>query len=155
MTHPLDFLGKYRNKKRNRQLLEFLREESIMVRKALALVAMAEKEAAPMLALPAETVLRHRVDIIGADEIYDAINLSNYRALINSIDIAKTEDEFFVAMCVLDKAEEFGDYNTMMYGFKMLESTLRRNKESKPTINYARKYVNRVREHLMDLSIYY
>jgi hypothetical protein len=138
----------------NNRLTRMIEMDRVMIMKALRKVSMATREEVIILALPAPRVIRRRVDIIGADELYAAIDESNYRSLAGSILMAQEEDEILVAMVVIDKCDEFEDYETMVMAYKHLDALLRYTKDSNATLNYARKFRNRINEYLTDQGIY-
>jgi hypothetical protein len=95
----------------------------------------------------------YRVDLYGADEIYGAITFSNYRKLVNGINHLEEEDEFLVALCLIDKCEEYGDYASMVRVFALFEYVVRHNRTNTPVVVFSRQYNIEMRKYLSDLGL--
>lgn len=150
-----------RNKERNAAKLALLRMEGDMIRRALGNIAAVSNDVEVIDATDVAAIVKaispsgfeYRVDLFGANEIYQAITLKNYMKLANGIGHLEEEDEFMVALCLIDKCEEFGDYETMVRVFNFFEYVVRHNRTNSPTVVFAREYNIKMRRYLSDLGL--
>jgi hypothetical protein len=156
-------LGK--NKKRNSEVLATFKKEREMIRRAMeeqaagksisgeAKEILTAEEIAALLQDMSPSGFVYRVNLPGAKEVYRFITLSNYQGLIDVLGHMEKEHEFLRAMCLIDKCEEFADYDYMAKGFKIFEYVVRHNKTNAPTIAYARQFIIEMRRYLEELNL--
>lgn len=148
------------NKKKNAAKLEFFKMEREMIRKAQEGIAVttdveviSAEEIADIVKAISPSGFVYRVTLDGANEIYNAINEHNYKQLANGIGHLEEDDEFLVGMCLIDKCEEYADYEAMAEVFKVYEYVVRHKKANSPVITYARQYNIGMRMHLTNLNL--
>jgi hypothetical protein len=154
MRNPIQV---FLNKRRNKQRMAFFKLEREMVRKAMERVAAASVDVVEEIVdLPAvisqDTGFMYRVVLPGANELYDAITQWNYRKLVNGMGHLEHDDEFLLAMIVIDKCEEYLDYESMIKAFNIFEYVVRHRKNSSEVISFARQYVIEIRQYLTELG---
>lgn len=150
-------ITKFLRKRRMEQRMSFLRQEREMIRKAMDRVAAASADVVEEIVdLPAvisqETGFMYRVTLAGADELYNAVTKYNYYKLANGLGHLEEDDEFLLAMIVLDKCEEYMDYDALAKAFSILEYVVRHNKSNSEVVSFARQYVIEMRAYLTELG---
>lgn len=95
----------------------------------------------------------YRVDLPGAVDVYRFINLGNYREFVDNLGHMEKDNEFLKAMCVIDKCEEFVDYDSMAKAFRVFEYVVRHNKTNTPVVMYARSWSIEMRKYLEELNL--
>lgn len=149
------WLEKKRAQKRISSTLATFAKEREMIKKAMEEQAVAKS--APLqeeshVKEPLHVTYR-RVELPDVEMMYDRINISNYKEMADRIGHMEREVEFVLCMCIIDKCEEYGDYDTMVSTFKVFEYVIRHKKESTPTLSYVRKYAIQMRVYLTDLGL--
>lgn len=163
MNNPIDKYLKRRNMERR---MKFLREETLSVRRAIeekeaaeAITAAVAKEEAVKAEETAKAPIvysdnfRRCIGLEGAEELYDVIREHNYGSLAKNMGHMTEDREFLAAMVVLDKCEEYGDYEAMIKAFLVFEHVVRYHKKSSPVIVFARRYIIEMREYLTQLEL--
>jgi hypothetical protein len=145
-------------KKKNARRLETFKREREMIRQASEMSAPAveiitAEEIAEVMLPISESGFEYRIHLDGADFHYNIINERNYKALADKMGHMERESEFVAAMCLVDKCEEYGDYDTMASTFGILEYVIRHNKTNTPVVTYAREYIIEMRKYLTHLNI--
>lgn len=150
-------------KKRNLgDRLEFLKAEGISIREAIKDVAVTSEieyidmqEVAEIIKAISPSGFKYRVTLDGATGIYNSINERNYIKLVNGIGHLEEEDEFLAGMCLIDKCEEYGDFERMAQVFRIFEYVVRHKKADKvtPIIGFARQYTIEMRTYLSELGL--
>ena len=154
-----------RNKKNNARRLEFLKQEGEMVRRTLEEQAAANESADVKDIITAEEIAEllqqnvspsgfvYRVLLDGAAKAYRSITLANYRNLVEELGHLEKEHEFLRALCLIDKCEEFADYEAMGKAFRIFEYVVRHNKTNTPIITFARQFNIEMRRYLEELNV--
>lgn len=159
MYNPIE---RFLKKRKIEQRMRFLRQEREMVRKAMEKVAavQAEIEASKeeeIVDVPAvvsqDTGFLYRVTLPGADELYRAVTQWNYKKLANGMSHLENDEEFLLGMIVVDKCEEYQDYESMVKAFNVLEYVVRHHKNTSEVISFTRRYVIEVREYLTEIGL--
>lgn len=153
------------NKKKMSRRLDFLKTEGEMVRRTLDEQAVSKQpivettdvltteEIAELLQSMSPSGFAYRVELDGALAMYRTINLSNYRELVDKIGHMERESEFLRTLCLIDKCEEFADYEYMSRAFKIFEYVIRHNKTNTPVVSYARRWTIEMRRYLEELNL--
>jgi hypothetical protein len=154
-----------KNKKRQQEVLATFRKEREMIKRAMdeqaasksiggqAKEILTAEEIASLLQEISPSGHVYRINLDGAKEVYRFITLSNYQGLVDVLGHMEKEHEFLKAMCLIDKCEEFADYEYMAKGFKIFEYVVRHNKTNAPTIAYARQFIIEMRRYLEELNL--
>jgi hypothetical protein len=111
------------------------------------------EEIAALLSSISPSGFIYRVDLQGANDAYRAINLGNYRTLVDKMGHMERESEFIKAMCLIDKCDEYSDFEYMARAFKFFEYVVRHNKTNSPAVTYARQFNIEVRRYLEELNL--
>jgi hypothetical protein len=154
-----------KKKEANAKRLDFFKAEREMVR-----IAMEEQAASKSIGGEAKEILTaeeiaalfqdmsssgyvYRVTLDGAAQAYRSINLANYRREVDALGHLEREQEFLRAMCLIDKCDEFADYESMSKAFRIFEYVVRHNKTNAPVIAFARQFIIQVRRYLEELNV--
>lgn len=154
-----------KKKENNARRLQFLKQESNIIRRSMEEQAAAKgisgeakeilttEEIAELLQTMSPSGFVYRVDFDGALDVYRTITLSNYRNLVDRMSHMERESEFLRAMCLIDKCEEYADYEYMARAFKFFEYVVRHNKTNTPAVTYARQFNIEMRRYLETLNL--
>jgi hypothetical protein len=153
----------FRKKKENlEQRLNTLKQDRKAIEEAAKRQAVKEtkvtevitsEEIAVSLDPVAPSDFAYRINIHGSVDAYRRITLSNYRELVNKLGHMDKDEEFLRALCLIDRCEEFNDYEYMVRAFTIVEYVVRHNKTNTEVVTYSRQFCIEMRRYLEELNL--
>lgn len=95
----------------------------------------------------------YRVQFEGAVSAYRDITLSNYREFVDKLSHMDRDSQFIKAICLIDKCEEYMDYESMVRAFNITEYVIRLNKTNTPAVLYTRIWMTEMRRYMEELNL--
>jgi hypothetical protein len=150
-----------KKKENNARRLEFLKHEGQWIRETMNQTAstsettdiLSNEDIATLMQEISPSGFVYRVELEGAAAAYRSITLANYRELVEKLGHMERDTEFLKALCLIDKCEEFADYDAMTKAFKITEYVIRHNKTNTPVLSYARSWIIEMRRYLEELNL--
>lgn len=153
-----EFIANKKKEKLGQRMSAMLQSDRLGVQKvteeqAPTVEVITAEEIAELVTTVSPSGFEYRINLSGADFHYNMINERNYKAFADKMGHMERESEFIAAMCLIDKCEEYDDYNTMASTFRIFEYVIRHNKTNTPVVTYAREYNIAMRRYLEELNL--